>query len=100
MLKVKCHDWSKSDFSADFKSVTIADEFVSKWMNKQGSSLRASTPQSRKRITTSSPILKNEASPSKRARFIKDEIDESTERKTKGMYLQVSFMSILPIAYN
>ena len=86
--------WSKSDFSADFKSVTTctADEFVSKWMNKQGSSLRASTSevsQSRKRTTTSSPMLRNEASPSKRARFVKEGIDESTERKRKGMYLQV-----------
>ena len=92
MLKVKCHDWSKSDFSADFKSVTTADEFVSKWMNKQGSSLRASTnevPQSRKRTTTSSPMLRNEASPSKRARFFTEGVDESTERKRKGMYVQV-----------
>ena len=92
MLKIKCHDWSKSDFSADFKSVTTADEFVSKWMNKQGSSLRASTsevPQSRKRTTTTSPMLRDEASPSKRARFVKEGIDESTERKRKGMYLQV-----------
>ena len=40
MFKIKCHDWSKSDFSADFKSVTTADELVSKWTNKQGSSLQ------------------------------------------------------------
>ena len=73
-------------------NTATADEFISKWMNKQGSSLRASTsevPQSRKRTTTSSPMLRNEASPSKRARFVKEGIDESTEKKRKCMYLQV-----------
>ena len=93
MLKVKCHDWSQSDFSADFKCVTTADEFVSKWMSKQCSSLRSSASevsQSRKRTTTSSPVLRNDASPSKRARFVKEGIDESTERKRKGTQVHVS----------
>ena len=92
MLKVKCHDWSQSDFSADFKCVTTAVEFFSKWMNKQGLLLHSSTNKvlrSRKCTTSASPMLRNDASPPNLLAFFKEEIDESTERKEKVLATNV-----------
>ena len=60
---------------------------LSKWIASKAHYHHSQAPVNFQSAASSSPSLRDGVSPSKRARFVKEGIDESTETNRKGMYM-------------